>query len=484
MVLTSGLAVFAFDKRDEARDQRREAEGLVGFMLGDLRDKLEPIGRLDALDAVGGRALAYYQGQDKGDLSDESLAQRSKALTLMGEIANSRGDLDRALQLYREAYASTREAVRREPDDPQRLFDHAQNVFWVGEIAHQRGMARDAEASMREYKRLADAMVALEPENPKWRLEVKYATTALGALLYEQRRFKDASTVLQAALETAEALAASDPSNVEYQKSLVETLAWLADSQFGEGRLDEAIAKRERQAAILDALIAKHPADTGLRERAIAANRALGRWLGSRGSLREGLDHQRKAVQIADALLPTEPSNMDWQQWAAGAQLDYAASLLQAGQIDEAAAQTRAGCDRAERLSNRSAGEVAEWRALAVDCLARRSQVALGSGAHEEALAFARRGLAEARSRRAGDPIERIMEVAQAYRLIGDVEANRGNRAAARTAWQSALSNIPTAIADPRTMAVRADLLTKLGRASDARPLSSKLQSIGYRRIL
>jgi hypothetical protein len=56
MTITSGLAVFAFDKRDEARDQRREAEGLVGFMLGDLRDKLEPIARLDALDADGSRA--------------------------------------------------------------------------------------------------------------------------------------------------------------------------------------------------------------------------------------------------------------------------------------------------------------------------------------------------------------------------------------------------------------------------------------------
>ena len=78
MTLTSGLAVFAFDARDEARDQRREAEGLVGFMLGDLRDKLEPIGRLDALDAVGARALAYFGKQDKSELSDAALAQRSR----------------------------------------------------------------------------------------------------------------------------------------------------------------------------------------------------------------------------------------------------------------------------------------------------------------------------------------------------------------------------------------------------------------------
>ena len=61
MLFTSGLAYTAIDARDEARDQRREAEGLVGFMLGDLREKLEPIGRLDVLDAVGARALAYYR---------------------------------------------------------------------------------------------------------------------------------------------------------------------------------------------------------------------------------------------------------------------------------------------------------------------------------------------------------------------------------------------------------------------------------------
>jgi len=68
MLFTSGLAYTAIDARDEARDQRREAEGLIEFMLGDLRDKLQPVGRLDVLDAVGARALAYYEGQDKTSL--------------------------------------------------------------------------------------------------------------------------------------------------------------------------------------------------------------------------------------------------------------------------------------------------------------------------------------------------------------------------------------------------------------------------------
>ncbi len=42
-------------------------------MLGDLKDKLEPIGRLDALDGVGAKVLAYYSKQDTSQLSDAAL---------------------------------------------------------------------------------------------------------------------------------------------------------------------------------------------------------------------------------------------------------------------------------------------------------------------------------------------------------------------------------------------------------------------------
>ena len=69
MAVTSRLAITAIQARDAARDQRREAEGLIGFMLGDLKDKLEPIGKLDALDGVGARVLAYYQKLDTSELS-------------------------------------------------------------------------------------------------------------------------------------------------------------------------------------------------------------------------------------------------------------------------------------------------------------------------------------------------------------------------------------------------------------------------------
>jgi tetratricopeptide (TPR) repeat protein len=484
MAVASTLAVAAIQARDSARDQRRKAETLVSFMLGDLRQKLEPIGRLDALDGVGSRALEYYQDQDKSKLSDDALVQRSKALALMGEVANLRGDLDGALGRYREATAGTGEMLRRHPDDPKLLFDHAQNIFWVGEVARQRGNGAQAETAMREYKRLADRMVALEPGNPKWRMETKYADSNLGITLLDQHRYAEAARQLQHALTTVESLAASDPANQEYQKSLLESLAWVADAQSGEGRLDESIAKRERQVGLIEGLRRRYPRDVEYRQKAIPAHRALGRLLVSRGGTEAGVRHLRSAVAIGQQLIPTEPDNIMWLQFTAGAQLDLAKTLLALRKVDEAAVQTRAACDLVDRLAGRDVSAV-DRRALQIDCLSQRAFVALESGANGEALGFARRALGSAQASHSGDATGDRIAIASAYKLMGDIQKRSGDAPAAQAAWRSALAAWPSRMSEtPRQTAIRASILEALGRTAEAKPLTDRLGAIGYRRLI
>src|SRR5207302_3582126 len=211
MAVTSTLAVAAFQARNEARDQRRQAEGLVAYMVGDLKDKLEPIGRLDALDGVGSRVLAYYSKQDASDLSDAALLQRSSALSITAKVAFLRGHLDEATGLYRQAMAGTAVAMRRAPSDTKRIFDHAQNVFWLGQIAWTRGQQNETEANYREYQRLADLLVTIEPDNLKWRMESLYGKEDVGIALYDERRFAEAAQQFDNAIGPMENLISIDP---------------------------------------------------------------------------------------------------------------------------------------------------------------------------------------------------------------------------------------------------------------------------------
>jgi tetratricopeptide (TPR) repeat protein len=481
MVVTSGLAITAIDARDAARDQRREAESLVGFMLGDLKSKLEPIGRLDALDGVGARVLQYYQHQDRAELSDSALTQRSRALALMAGVASSRGRLDEASRLYREAMSGTAEAVRRDPDDAQRLFDHAQNVFYIGAIALQQADPADAEVAFREYERLARRMVALAPDNLRWRMEAQNAHANLGVVMYNQRRFAEAASHFEHALSTMRGIAIADPASREYQKSLAETLAWSADAHTAVGQLDIATAEREQLVRLLDGLVRSSRGDVAYGESAVPAHRTLGELYALQGRLGLAVDQAREAANHAQELLALEGSNGAWRRQAARAKLNLADYLFRSGKTAEAAAELQSACKPTVSLARRERA-APDWVALRRDCLTTEAIFDLGSGAGARALTTGTRALAEARSVKSSDSIDDQYGVARANRLIGDASRSLGDRSAARAAWGNAFAALPRTSAErPSEMAERQLILVRVGRAAEAEQLARRLLAMGYR---
>ena len=483
MAVTSALAITAITARDAARDQRREAEGLVSFMLGDLRAKLEPIGRLDALDGVGARILSYYEKQDASELSDPGLLQRSQALNLMAGVAYLRGNLDQAEGLYRQALEGTGEAVERAPDDPQRLFEHAQNVFWLGELARKRGELRQAEAAYRQYKGLAGRMVAIAPDNLKWRMEALYADENLGIILRGQRRFDEASRQFAIGLQTMEGVAAIDPGNGTYQKELANLLAWSADAERDRGNLDAAIEFRQRQVDFLGKVISAGARDVDFHRRLITASQALGILHRDRGQLAASVEHLWHAVEEADQLIPIEPNNMLWTSAAAGARLELARSLLAHGRREEASQQTGIGCSIVASLRSRDPAS-ARTKSLNTLCLTMRSRDATSIGDSAGGLRFAEAALASAHGEQGEDRIADRYSVAAAWRLVGDARKQAGDSVGATAAWTAGLGQIPANVRErPLEKSERAELLRRLGRSAQAQPLINQLAAMKYRGV-
>jgi tetratricopeptide (TPR) repeat protein len=480
MLVTSSLAVFAMNARDDAREQKREAEGLVGFMLGDLKDRLEPLGRLDVLDSVGAQALGYYQKQDKSALSDEALTQRSKALTLMGEVANTRGDLAGALGRYEEALASTTEIVRRHPGDPQRLFDHAQNVYWVGYIAWQRGQTGTAVERFRQYKSLADRMVAIQPGNAEYRLEQIYADSNLGTVLLDNGRFAQAVEAFSRSLGPVENLAAAEPSNADYQKQLSDSLGWLADAHEKSGGIEQALAVREREFRLLEGLKAKNPRDVDLQRTAMTNRRAIGRLLASRGEVGAALPHLLQSVAMSDQLFAIEPDNTEWLQAGVASRFDLADLQLSVNRPDVAAVTIRSACDIAGRLLERDRS-VADWRGtMRTRCLILRGRLSLTQNNYALALSLARQALAVAEQSQR--PLERKALTLSAVSLgSGALEAAGRRNEAVRWASGSVTASSITAQLAPRELADLALTEQRAGRAEQARRIAARLDAIGYR---
>lgn len=475
MGVTSGLAIAAVQARDEADRQRGEAESLVGFMLGDLRGRLEPLGRLDVLDAVGARALAYYAGQDKGVLTDDGLAQRSRALTLIGEIANLRGDLPAALRRYREALAGTGEALSRVPGDPRRIFDHAQNVFWVGYIAWQRGETQEAEARFGEYKRLADRLVAIDPGKPAWRLERVYANTNLGQLLIERGDFTRAAAAFGGAVQEAERLVAAEPGNRTYADGLGETLAYLADAQRHGGELDAALAQRERQLRHLDAMVRRFGAGADTSRRLMGAYRAIGALYLDRGDLTHSLENYQRAAALARDLQRIEPANTEWADATAGLLADYTRALLASDRLAEADMMMRESCAKARSLVDRDSS-VVRWRTHGLStCLELRAASALAHGRSAQAAAYAGEGLRLLHGRARRD----LPSIAPLLIVFGDALQAQGDRETARRRWGEGLRVLQSR-QTPTDRLHRSQLLARLGQSAAMNAEVELLGAIGF----
>jgi tetratricopeptide (TPR) repeat protein len=406
--------------------------------------------------------------------------QRSRALNLMGEVAFDRGNLKEAGQLYEQAMAGTAEAVRRSPDDPQRIFDHAQNVFYVGEVARFAGRPAEAEAAWRDYKRLADRMSALAPDSLKYRMEVLYAEEDLGISLYYQHRFAEARRLLDGAAGPMEKLASLYPADATYQKEFATELAWIADTQRSEGNFGGAIGTRKRQISTLEQQLEKAE-DSDVRSRLISGHEGLGVVLAEDGQPDRAIDELQSSIGEAERLIPLEPRNAQWKSIAADARLQLALTLLSVGRPDDAAQETESGCTLAASLPAVSA--TARTR-LGTTCAMMRCRLALGAGNTQQAATFAERALQSGRAEHSEDPISDRYRVAHAYRLLGDVRQRGGDSAAALVAWNAGVAQLPTGVTErPSEMNERAQLLMRLGRTRDAAPLTARLESIGYRRF-
>jgi tetratricopeptide (TPR) repeat protein len=354
------MTLATLKSRQVARDQRDETEALVAFMLGDLREQLEPVGRLDALDGVGAKVLAYYGKARTEDLDDNALSQRAKAQTLLGTIREQRGDLAGARDAFRQAAVTTHELAERAPNNGERLFDEAQNVYWLAYIQWRQGDVARAEHGFKRYDTLAQTLVRLDPQRADWRLEVAYAKSNLGTLLLEQGRAAEALITFRAALAAFEAERARAPNDKDRLVDAVDAHAWVADSLVKLGRPRDAYAEREGAATLLAQASAKASADKPLAARGLAAQLALARLELDLGRTIQGAARSAQALSGLRDLVALDPTNARWREYLLIGQLDafdfaaWSGRSAQARMVHAQAVSTLAGL--------RTGDEANTWR--------------------------------------------------------------------------------------------------------------------------
>lgn len=317
-LILAALLVAAISARNEAERQRQQAEGLIEFMLTDLRSRLEGVGRLDILGSVNERAIAYYGSQgDLGRLPKASLERRARVLQAMGEDDQKRGRLDAALAEFREARRVTATLLAEDPNNPQRIYTHAQSEFWLGYVDFQRDRFGAARPHFGAYLELAQRLVELQPDDPRALRELGYAHGNICSLeLTSKADPRGALDACRKALAAMERVARRLPGDPGVRSDLANRHAWIGDALTRLGRKQEALAERREQARIVDALLQSDPRNASYRQDWMLARYSIALLLDDLGEKVEARRLAREARDAVDRLTRIDPANQDWHIWS------------------------------------------------------------------------------------------------------------------------------------------------------------------------
>ena len=478
------MAVFALRARDEARSERSQAESLIEFMLGDLRKKLEPVGRLDALDAVGARALQYYDAQDRRKLDPDALGRRARSQQLIGEIEVRRGDMPAALTAFRRARDTTAELLARTPDNAQRIFEHAQSVFWVGYYDWQYGNVPAGEQAMLEYQHLASRLVARDPGNMDWQAELSYSHSNLGVMLLDEGRPREAITQFEMSRLANVRRVAAKPDDDTAKFDLGQDYSWLSSAQALDLRFDEAQRLRQQEMMLYTAVLQREPRNAVALERMMIAHRLLASLQLAHGEIAAAASQAAEASRMADMQLQLEPDNTDWIQAAAKSRLMQADLFNWQGQPRQAQVELERARPLVAELLKRDA-KVWAWRVELQEAQAKvATDLLRQSGHRKEALEVARASVGRLRQV-VLDPGQKgkserwlmlsLGRVARISQELGDIQS-------ANSAWR-ALQQIGSRRfsldAEAMLWLARAD--QAMGAGAQASALLKQLRESGYR---
>ncbi len=484
LLLAASVAVAVFALRADAARKRAElrqgqAEGLIGFMVGDLRKKLESLGRLDVLDDVGGEAEKYFAAVPARDLSEAELLRRSQMLYQIGDVRIRQGDLAGAVAPLNESLALARRLAELAPDDGDRLFALGQSQYWVGDVHWQQGDLAAAQQLFEAYLATSQRLVEMDPDNLKWRRELSYAHSNLGSVREAEGDLEAALEQFRASLALDEKLAAAEPASRDAKFELAASHNTVGVVLQDLGRWSAAGEQLRAEFEIRRSLLAADPASFRMREFMGTSHSRLGIQLSMLGNWSAAGDHFQRARAIFTKLVAHDPGNASWRFKLAWSYLHLGRVAFARGDLAAADAAWARERRLIDGLLARDDAPHA-WRrtqAIGLYHLALLER-ARGEPARAHLLSAVKilEGLAASR------PTDREVHrwLSQSYLLLGTLENSRPAATADDQRAAAAIEAFARGGRDGRVLAPWAIALRCLGRRDEARSEEEALGALGY----
>ncbi len=314
-MLGMGMLTYeAVTARQEAERARNEAEGLIEYMLTDLRQTLFSVGRIDVMAKVNEQAMEYYEHQgDPEKLSAESRERRARILRAMGVDDDGLGNQDAARAKFKEYLRTARDLWEEDPENPERIYAYSVGIHQLGYADYTDENLEEALPQFKKALEVLQPIVGPDSQNGRYLRQAALLNSSLCATYVKRNHnLDDAGVFCRDTIQLGERLIALEPQNPKLRYEQNFYVSWLGEWLAVTGNDEEALAKIRESLELSNRLVSREPQNKRWREQNIELSRRYAKHLSLQSKSGEALKYLLTARETAQRLVKADPSNSYW----------------------------------------------------------------------------------------------------------------------------------------------------------------------------
>jgi|GEM_PF-974797 len=232
------LSFSLIQKNEQITTTRNNAENLISFILYDLKDKLEPLGKLELLNIVAEKTLHYFELAGTDNLTGSSLHQWIEALHIVGTVHLNKNNYTVANTYFKQSEKALQNLLvpSNNSNNTKSLELYMLTHYWLGYTAYIQKDYKTAQPYFLEYLHYTNQLIQ-QSKDTQWTLEKSYALNNLGALSEKIQHLEQANNYFSQSAQLKQTLIKKTPDNNIIRADLADTLSWQGNIHKKKGKL-------------------------------------------------------------------------------------------------------------------------------------------------------------------------------------------------------------------------------------------------------
>jgi len=302
--------------REESEMRLHQGEKLIEFMLGDLVNRLEPLGQLDVLDSTVTEVKKFYSEVEPKGTTPAGERIRAKAMREMGNIRFSQGHFAEAYVNYNQSLAAYRDLTARYPENLQWQCELALVLNDLGVAYGLQSNFDNCTPALEEGLKIFQMLLSTEPQSVLYLTWIGSIAQNLVLECIYSGNYGNAARIdelLRIAEDAERKCAAIEPAVSKHKKLLAIVLGTRGDYLTKTDRIDEALVAYDGKLRILSDLVMQEPKNRIFRfDLAFALSQPAQIDI-DHGRYRDAREALQRAAGLLDQMIAEDASNRDWQ---------------------------------------------------------------------------------------------------------------------------------------------------------------------------